>query len=88
MYYLLSVVLCILTCSAYHPQLSPEFQSTLQQWQNQLLQQLENSLPRSADEGDHSVYTGTAGIALMYLHLHSVSGDQSLIQVCASCAHC
>ncbi|XP_043229390.1 glutathione S-transferase LANCL1-like isoform X2 [Amphibalanus amphitrite] len=63
--------------------LGPEFQHTLQQWQQHLLERLERSLPSSPDEGDSSVYTGTAGIALMYLHLHSISGDQHLLQSAA-----
>ncbi|XP_066517947.1 glutathione S-transferase LANCL1 [Hoplias malabaricus] len=44
----------------------------------ELLSVMENGL-RSADPRDCTGYTGWAGIALLYLHLHSVHGDPSFL---------
>ncbi|XP_078259901.1 glutathione S-transferase LANCL1 [Rhinoraja longicauda] len=44
-----------------------------------LLQYMENGLSK-ADRTDCSTYNGIAGIALLYLHLHNVYGDQNYLQ--------
>lgn len=44
-----------------------------------LLQHMENGLVK-ADRTDCSIYVGWTGIALLYLHLHNVYGDQNYLQ--------
>lgn len=45
-----------------------------------LLEKLEKSLARSTDWSDGSVYTGTTGIALLYIHLSDVLEDESYLK--------
>ncbi|XP_069472012.1 glutathione S-transferase LANCL1 isoform X3 [Ambystoma mexicanum] len=56
--------------------LTPEFTQRLQNKIWELLQQMEKGL-KSADPGDGTVYTGWAGIALLYLHLFKLFRDTS-----------
>ncbi|NP_001082380.1 LanC like 1 L homeolog [Xenopus laevis] len=60
-------------------QLTFEFVHCLNNKIKELLQAMEKGL-KSADPGDCTVYTGWAGIALLYLHLSDVYGDSSLLQ--------
>ncbi|KAK2526139.1 Lancl1 [Columba guinea] len=60
--------------------LTPEFTQRLNNKIRELLQQMEGGL-RSADPKDCTAYTGWAGIALLYLHLHDVYGDPAYLQV-------
>lgn len=59
--------------------LTAEFKQRLNSKINELLQHMEKGL-RSADPGDCTVYTGWAGIALLYLHLFDIHGDGSFLQ--------
>ncbi|CAF3030419.1 unnamed protein product [Rotaria socialis] len=56
-------------------QLSPPLKSTIIQWIEQHLHILEQNLNRM-DSSDGSVYTGSAGVALLYLRLAQVLPDQ------------
>ncbi|GCB76450.1 hypothetical protein scyTo_0017467 [Scyliorhinus torazame] len=60
-------------------QLTSDFIQQLQIKISELLQHLKNGLLK-ADETDSSSYTGWAGIALLYLHLYDIYGDQSFLQ--------
>ncbi|XP_040497153.1 glutathione S-transferase LANCL1 isoform X3 [Ursus maritimus] len=60
--------------------LTPEFSQRLNNKIRELLQQMERGL-KSADPRDSTVYTGWAGIALLYLHLHDVFGDPAYLQM-------
>ncbi|KAM4697595.1 glutathione S-transferase LANCL1 isoform 1-T3 [Rhinophrynus dorsalis] len=60
-------------------QLTSDFVHRLNSKIKELLQLMENGL-RSADPRDFTVYTGWAGIALLYLHLSDVYGDPFLLQ--------
>lgn len=58
--------------------LTSEFKHRLQDKIWELLQQMEKGL-KSADPGDGTVYTGCAGISLLYLHLFNVFRDASYL---------
>ncbi|XP_030883096.1 glutathione S-transferase LANCL1 [Leptonychotes weddellii] len=60
--------------------LTPEFSQRLNNKIRELLQQMERGL-KSADPRDSTVYTGWAGIALLYLHLYDVFGDPAYLQM-------
>lgn len=60
-------------------QLTPEFAHRLRAKISELLSVMENGL-RSADPRDCTTYTGWAGIALLYLHLHDVFQEPSFLQ--------
>ncbi|KAJ7345212.1 hypothetical protein JRQ81_001162 [Phrynocephalus forsythii] len=60
--------------------LTPEFTQHLNNKIRELLQQMERGL-KSADPRDCTGYTGWAGIALLYLHLHEVYGDPSYLHM-------
>ncbi|KAL4609130.1 lanC-like protein 1 isoform X3 [Arapaima gigas] len=62
-----------------HGRLTAEFVGRLRSKISELLFHMENGL-KSADPRDCSSYTGWAGIALLYLHLHSVFGESSFLQ--------
>lgn len=59
--------------------LSAEFAQRLSSTISELLSIMENGL-KSADPRDCTAYTGWTGIALLYLHLHSVFGEPSFLQ--------
>uniref|UniRef100_A0A4W5P520 Glutathione S-transferase LANCL1 n=1 Tax=Hucho hucho TaxID=62062 RepID=A0A4W5P520_9TELE len=59
--------------------LTAEFAGRLSNAISQLLMHMENGL-KSADPRDCTGYTGWAGIALLYLHLHGVFGEPSFLQ--------
>ncbi|XP_048454797.1 glutathione S-transferase LANCL1 [Rhincodon typus] len=59
--------------------LTSDFIQQLQSKISELLQHMENGLIKG-DETDCTSYTGWAGIALLYLHLHNIYGDQSFLQ--------
>lgn len=61
-----------------HGKLSPEFAQRLSMKVSELLAVMENGL-RSADPKDCTSYTGWAGIAVLYLHLHSTFGEPSFL---------
>ncbi|XP_053554759.1 glutathione S-transferase LANCL1 [Bombina bombina] len=67
--------------TAFHPtgQLTSDFIHRLNNKIKDMLQYMEKGL-KSADPGDCTVYTGWAGIALLYLHLSDVYGEPSLLQ--------
>ncbi|XP_043850895.1 glutathione S-transferase LANCL1 [Dromiciops gliroides] len=60
--------------------LTPEFSQRLNSKIRELLQQMELGL-KSADRRDCTVYTGWAGIALLYLHLYDMYGDPVYLQM-------
>uniref|UniRef100_A0A8P4GTT2 Glutathione S-transferase LANCL1 n=1 Tax=Dicentrarchus labrax TaxID=13489 RepID=A0A8P4GTT2_DICLA len=62
-----------------HGKLTSEFAQRLSSKISELLAVMENGL-KSADPRDCTSYTGWAGIALLYLHLHNVFKDPSLLQ--------
>ncbi|XP_018598646.1 glutathione S-transferase LANCL1-like isoform X1 [Scleropages formosus] len=62
-----------------HGGLTADFAGRLRSKISELLSHMENGL-KSADPRDCSGYTGWAGIALLYLHLHSVFGETSYLQ--------
>ncbi|XP_072117258.1 glutathione S-transferase LANCL1 [Mobula birostris] len=62
--------------------LTSSFIQHLQSKISDFLQYMENGLLK-ADRTDCSTYTGWAGIALLYLHLHNVYGDQNFLQKAA-----
>ncbi|XP_069790166.1 glutathione S-transferase LANCL1 isoform X2 [Narcine bancroftii] len=62
--------------------LNSNFIQRLQSKISDLLQYMENGLLK-ADQTDCSTYTGWAGIALLYLHMHNVYGDQHFLQKAA-----
>ncbi|XP_014851913.1 PREDICTED: lanC-like protein 1 [Poecilia mexicana] len=59
--------------------LTPSFAQRLSSKVSELLAVMENGL-KSADPRDCTAYTGWAGIALLYLHLHSVFKEASFLQ--------
>ncbi|XP_014881899.1 glutathione S-transferase LANCL1 [Poecilia latipinna] len=59
--------------------LTPAFAQRLSSKVSELLAVMENGL-KSADPRDCTAYTGWAGIALLYLHLHSVFKEASFLQ--------
>ncbi|KAL1022180.1 hypothetical protein UPYG_G00023180 [Umbra pygmaea] len=59
--------------------LTAEFAGRLSNAISQLLMHMENGL-KSADPRDCTGYTGWAGVALLYLHLHGVFGEPSFLQ--------
>ncbi|XP_040296704.1 glutathione S-transferase LANCL1 [Bufo bufo] len=59
-------------------QLTPDFVNRVINKIKELLQLMETGL-KSADPRDFTVYTGWSGIALLYLHLSEVFGDQSFL---------
>lgn len=59
--------------------LTPEFSQKLSGKVNELLAVMENGL-KSADPRDCTAYTGWAGIAALYLHLHKVFSESSFLQ--------
>ncbi|XP_051899879.1 glutathione S-transferase LANCL1 isoform X2 [Pristis pectinata] len=59
--------------------LTSSFIQHLQSKISDFLQYMENGLLK-ADQTDCSTYTGWTGIALLYLHLYNVYGDQSFLQ--------
>uniref|UniRef100_A0A8C8DZJ0 Glutathione S-transferase LANCL1 n=1 Tax=Oryzias sinensis TaxID=183150 RepID=A0A8C8DZJ0_9TELE len=61
-----------------HGRITAEFAQRLSSKISELLAVLENGL-RRADPGDATVYTGWAGIALLYLHLHDVFKEESFL---------
>ncbi|XP_061571439.1 glutathione S-transferase LANCL1 [Cololabis saira] len=63
----------------YQGQITPEFAHRLSSKVSELLAVMENGL-KSADPRDCTTYTGWAGIALLYLHLHSVFKEESFLQ--------
>uniref|UniRef100_A0A8I5ZYR5 Glutathione S-transferase LANCL1 n=1 Tax=Rattus norvegicus TaxID=10116 RepID=A0A8I5ZYR5_RAT len=63
--------------------LTPEFSHRLTNKIRELLQQMERGL-KSADPQDGTGYTGWAGIAVLYLHLHNVFGDPAYLQMAHS----
>lgn len=63
--------------------LTPEFSHRLTNKIRELLQQMERGL-KSADPRDGTGYTGWAGIAVLYLHLHNVFGDPAYLQMAHS----
>ncbi|XP_028820834.1 lanC-like protein 2 isoform X1 [Denticeps clupeoides] len=58
---------------------SEAFQKRVQNKIKDLLQQMEEGL-KTADPNDFSTYTGWTGIALLYLQLHRVTGEESHLQ--------
>uniref|UniRef100_A0A8C9FZD3 Glutathione S-transferase LANCL1 n=1 Tax=Pavo cristatus TaxID=9049 RepID=A0A8C9FZD3_PAVCR len=60
--------------------LTPEFTQRLNNKIRELLQQMERGL-KAADPQDCTAYTGWAGIAVLYLHLHDVYGDPAYLHV-------
>ncbi|XP_074520605.1 glutathione S-transferase LANCL1 [Halichoeres trimaculatus] len=58
--------------------LSPEFAQRISSKVSELLAVMENGL-KSADPRDCTSYTGWAGIAVLYLHLHSTFGEPSFL---------
>jgi len=56
-------------------QLIPELSSNITRWIEQYLQKLEQNLSQT-DPSDGSVYTGHAGIALLYTRLASLFQDK------------
>lgn len=61
-------------------QLTADFVNRVNLKIKELLQLLENGL-KSADPRDFTVYTGWSGIALLYLHLAEVYGDQMYLLI-------
>ncbi|XP_039998557.1 glutathione S-transferase LANCL1 [Xiphias gladius] len=59
--------------------LTPEFAQRLSSKVSELLAVMENGL-KSADPRDCTGYTGWAGIALLYLHLHNVFREEYFLQ--------
>uniref|UniRef100_A0A8C1QA49 Glutathione S-transferase LANCL1 n=1 Tax=Cyprinus carpio TaxID=7962 RepID=A0A8C1QA49_CYPCA len=59
--------------------LTQHFASCISSKISELLAIMENGL-KNADPRDCTGYTGWAGIALLYLHLHSIFGDFSFLQ--------
>uniref|UniRef100_A0A672LY59 Glutathione S-transferase LANCL1 n=2 Tax=Sinocyclocheilus grahami TaxID=75366 RepID=A0A672LY59_SINGR len=59
--------------------LTQHFASCISSKISELLAVMENGL-KNADPRDCTGYTGWAGIALLYLHLHSIFGDFSFLQ--------
>ncbi|XP_060754448.1 glutathione S-transferase LANCL1 [Neoarius graeffei] len=59
--------------------LTPAFANCINSKVKQLVAVMENGL-KMADPSDCTGYTGWAGIALLYLHLHSVYGDPAFLQ--------
>ncbi|XP_073318548.1 glutathione S-transferase LANCL1 [Pagrus major] len=62
-----------------HGKITSEFAQRLSGKINELLAVMENGL-KSADPKDCTSYTGWAGIALLYLHLHNVFNNPSCLQ--------
>ncbi|XP_008280962.1 glutathione S-transferase LANCL1 isoform X2 [Stegastes partitus] len=62
-----------------HGKLTSEFAQQLSSKVSELLAVMENGL-RSADPRDCTTYTGWAGIALLYLHLHNIFKDFAFLQ--------
>ncbi|KAK3510470.1 hypothetical protein QTP70_008671 [Hemibagrus guttatus] len=62
-----------------HGKLTPAFAGRISSKIKELLAVMENGL-KSADPGDCTGYTGWAGIAMLYLHLHSIYGDPAFLQ--------
>uniref|UniRef100_H2TCD2 Glutathione S-transferase LANCL1 n=2 Tax=Takifugu rubripes TaxID=31033 RepID=H2TCD2_TAKRU len=62
-----------------HGRLTPEFSQRLCCKIHELLSVMENGL-KSADPRDCTSYTGWAGIALLYLHLHDVFKEAAFLQ--------
>ncbi|XP_068931323.1 glutathione S-transferase LANCL1 isoform X4 [Petaurus breviceps papuanus] len=60
--------------------LTTEFSQRINNKIRELLQQMEIGL-KSADRRDCTIYTGWAGIALLYLHLYDVYGDPVYLQM-------
>ncbi|XP_065311685.1 lanC-like protein 2 isoform X1 [Dermacentor albipictus] len=56
-----------------------EFQKDIRRHLTDLLQELERNLAKRIDWSDSSVYTGTTGVALMYMHLSDVLQDTSYL---------
>ncbi|CAN9498129.1 unnamed protein product [Ophioblennius macclurei] len=63
-----------------HGKITEEFSYRLCSKIKELLAAMEDGL-RSADPRDCTTYTGWAGIALLYLHLHDVFKDPSYLQI-------
>ncbi|CAG5934093.1 unnamed protein product [Menidia menidia] len=59
--------------------LTPEFAHRLSSSVSELLAVMENGL-KSADPRDCTTYTGWAGVALLYLHLHGVFQETAFLQ--------
>lgn len=59
--------------------LTPEFAQRISSKVSELLSVMENGL-QSADPRDCTSYTGWAGIAVLYLHLHKVFNEPSFLQ--------
>uniref|UniRef100_A0A3Q3XC25 Glutathione S-transferase LANCL1 n=1 Tax=Mola mola TaxID=94237 RepID=A0A3Q3XC25_MOLML len=70
-----------------HGQLTPAFSQRLRCKINELLSVMEAGL-KSANARDCTAYTGWAGIALLYLHLHDVFGEASFLQKALEHAEC
>lgn len=62
-----------------HGRLTAAFAGRISSKISELLAVMENGL-KSSDPRDCTGYTGWAGIALLYLHLHTVYGDPSFLQ--------
>ncbi|KAI5616070.1 lanC-like protein 1, partial [Silurus asotus] len=62
-----------------HGKLTPTFAGRITGKIKELLAVMENGL-KTADPNDCTGYTGWAGIAVLYLHLHSVFGDRAFLQ--------
>ncbi|XP_037076149.1 lanC-like protein 2 [Pollicipes pollicipes] len=60
--------------------LAPAFKTHLESWIQDLLGRLEADMERDADWDDSSVYTGTAGLILLFMHLNSVTSDTKYLQ--------
>lgn len=56
-----------------------EFQKEIQRHLSDLLRELERNLAKRTDWTDSSVYTGTTGVALMYMRLSDVLQDASYL---------
>ncbi|XP_056157211.1 glutathione S-transferase LANCL1 isoform X2 [Lampris incognitus] len=69
---------CTLALFDSQGKLTPQFAQRLSSKITELLAIMENGL-RSADPRDCTSYTGWTGIALLYLHLHSVFGEPSFL---------
>ena len=67
-------------CLSFIFQILPEFQEKLQSVINKLLSKLETNL-QGSDSHDYSVYTGTTGIATLYLLLGQRLNNPSYTKV-------
>lgn len=65
----------------YYFKLKPEVRSSIRNSTLKLIQYLERKLEEEIDWKDTSVYTGTSGYTLLYLHLAECFNDERYLQV-------